>query len=604
MTHENAEREMESMPRFSDLNISAELKQGVKELGYITPTDFQKGVFDNFQNGKNVLGEGQSNYGKSLAFSLPILAKVDPKNAQIQALIICESSLLSELCAKECRALGRHLGINVSTVVPKQNETLPQILVLSVDDVTKIDTGLFYPSLHTVFFDGLSIDNAKKVIRHMAEVIKKGIQVLVFGHDTVSAFRNNANDLIDSAILISNNDQPKISLPAKHIYVQPKEAETKPSALLSALEVIKPKTALVTCNETQECELLARYLARYGYRTKSINDENRHDVSDSLREIINGSLDILVCPNSLLSHQSLEQVAYMFNYDMFDRPQSYEQVTQFNKQAPGLQRCIVNLLTSRELGFLGPIKAQCLIDFKEIPLPSEEEVMDLCATRIRDALNKEASEVELLQFEILAQKIFSDKSAQPALALLLRNHFFKAFAKSPKAETHEGREYKDRRGMRSFSDRRRPDRKEREPFESPSTSNEASAPRDANTERSVMDVPEGITRLYVTLGRRDGLYDLASLAQYLSEQSGVDLGHFSGSGMIRDTSAHIEVDSDVADEIIAAIHETVRPQSSSESSNQPNQEDALVICERAKQAVKRHFRRPPGRRKPHFQRRS
>ena len=42
--------------------------------------------------------------------------------------------------------------------------------------------------------------------------------------------------------------------------------------------------------------------------------------------------------------------------------------------------------------------------------------------------------------------------------------------------------------------------------------------------------------------------DLASLAQYLSESSSVDLGHFSGSGMVRDTSAHIEVDEDVAEQ--------------------------------------------------------
>ena len=69
----------------------------------------------------------------------------------------------------------------------------------------------------------------------------------------------------------------------------------------------------------------------------------------------------------------------MVNYDMFDRPQTYEQVTQFTKQAPGLTRCIVNIITNRELGLLGPIKAQCQIEMSEIALPSEDEVLDLCA---------------------------------------------------------------------------------------------------------------------------------------------------------------------------------------------------------------------------------
>src|SRR5690606_5171757 len=162
-------------------------------------------------------------------------------------------------------------------------------------------------------------------------------------------------------------DQPKTAIPAKHLYVQAKEAEPKPRALLGALEILKPKMALITCNESQECDLLSRYLSRYGYKTTVISEENnRHNLADALRDSLSGSLNVVICQNSLLTGTSLEQIPYMFNYDMFDRPQSYEHSTQFNKQALGLQRCIVNLLTSRELGSLGPIKAQCLIDFSEL----------------------------------------------------------------------------------------------------------------------------------------------------------------------------------------------------------------------------------------------
>lgn len=618
MTHEGAHHEADkSFLRFCDLAISSNLKKGIKELGYTAPTAFQKGVFENFQNGKNVVGEGQSNYGKSLAFSLPILAKIAPDHRALQALVICENNLLADLCAKECRALGRHEQIVVSNQV--HGDELPHVAVVAVDDLLKADIDLLLRDLHTIFFDGMSATNAKSALDFLLPALNGKVQFLIFGKDTVKAFETLENNVIDDAVFINNNDQPKITLPAKHIYHQAKDAEPKPRALLAVLEIHRPKNALITCTESQECDLLARYLARYGYRCIIVSEENnRHGIANALRELGNGSADVVICQSSLLIDVSLENVAFMVNYDMFDRPSSYEHATQFNKQADGLTRTIVNLLSSRELGYLAPIKAQCLIEFTEMPLPPADEVMDMCAVRIRDALNHEASAIELAQFESLADKIFADENAGPARSLLLRNHLLglttrKRMDSEPR-EPREPRDFRDRRSSRQGNDRRRDrrdqdgspreaakPREEREPRES----REPREPRDINrnddddSSRSTSGTEEGITRLYVTLGRRDGLHDLASLAQYLSDKSGVDLGHFSGSGMIRDNSAHIEVDDDVAETLINALHNSPKP---TPSVNE-NGEEALVVCERARQTSSPRQNRRPMRRRSNFQRR-
>jgi ATP-dependent RNA helicase DeaD len=626
MTHESAAEMGKAFQRFSDLNISSELKKGIKELGYVTPTDFQNGVFINVQNGRNVAGEGQSSYGKSLAFALPILAKLVTEPRNLQALIICETALLADLAVKEYRALSRHLGITVGQSAIVDAEAPPHLVVLSVDELAKFDFARFSDSLHLMFFDGLSTKNAEAALLRVSPYLTAHVQVLLFGDMTVTVFKNNAKDVVDNAAFISNNDQPKIATPAKHVYLQAKEAEPKPRALLAALEILKPKSALVTCSESSECDLLARYLSRYGYRTRIVSEDNRQNLADILKDMQPDRFEVVICQTSLLSGVSLEHVAYMFNYDMFDRPQVYEQSTQFFKQAPGLTRHIVNILTSRELGLLGPIKAQCQIDFSEIPLPKEDEIMDLAATRIRQALLKDASEIELSQFSVLAKKIVEDPEAELIIPLLLRNYFLRL--EKPRSE-NEGRDSRDKdrpRGGRSTYDRRRPERGERSDRGERSERHERSErserserneqpdrpserhPRDRDlgpgreekdaedhSPRSLGGSDEGITRLYITLGRKDGLFDLASLAQYLSDKSGVDLGHFSGSGMIRDTSAHIEVDDDVAEDIIKALHHSPRPaQEGMENPEEPN----LVICEKARQTAPRHNRRPMQRRRP------
>lgn len=571
MTEISANIEAKNSPQlFSDLCISKELKQGIEELGYKAPTNFQRGVFDTFCLGKNLVGEG-NNYGKSLAFSLPILSKIDPNKPEVQALIVCESLLQSEICIKECKALGRHLNIEVGNAQSLLNGAPVQIAALALPDLSRVDLKIL-ASLAIVFFDGLSKVCAEKALSLMPDLSK--LQILIFGQDTLNAFKEHAANLIDDAVFISNQDQPRIAMPAKHIFHQPKEAEPKPRALLAALETHHPKNALITCNDGQEAELLAKYLARYGYKTAIAEDRN---FSSQLRSMLSGSIDVLLCQSSSVDGQTLENVPFMINYDMFDRPQSYESTTQFNKQAPGLERTIVNILTNRELGFLGPIKAQCLIEFSEMPLPSDEEVLDLSAERILQGLKNEASFVELGQFEPLASKILASKGAVLALSLLLKNHF----SKKPVEADNRERRYNNRepRQPRERDDRPR--------------SHDDSRPA---PERS--ETPSGTSRLYITLGRQDKFNDLASLAQHLSEKSGVDLGHFSGGGMIRDNSAHIEVDDDVAETIIAALNGSPRPNADEAAGEVSN-----VVCERARQAQRPSYRRPPQRRRPNFQRR-
>src|SRR5690606_9331521 len=141
-------------------NLSQELTKGVKELDYITPTTFQTDVFNCFKQGKNIVGTSDSNYGKTLAFCLPILAKVSSQIKELQAIIVTESVLQSELCLKECRALSRYLGLNVANTL-KSND-VAQIVILPAEELFHSDISSFVAEQKTIFFDGLSKENAER----------------------------------------------------------------------------------------------------------------------------------------------------------------------------------------------------------------------------------------------------------------------------------------------------------------------------------------------------------------------------------------------------------------------------------------------------------
>ncbi len=109
-------------------------------------------MFEHFRKGQNVACLGQSNYGKSLAYNLPILAKVDPQLMALQALIICDSSTQADITAKECRALGRHVGISIGSSPGTASSAWPQILVCTATSIDSSFASIIKEqSLHTIF---------------------------------------------------------------------------------------------------------------------------------------------------------------------------------------------------------------------------------------------------------------------------------------------------------------------------------------------------------------------------------------------------------------------------------------------------------------------
>ncbi|HXW53824.1 MAG TPA: DEAD/DEAH box helicase, partial [Myxococcota bacterium] len=275
MTRTSAHVETDSVAKFSDLPISSELKKGITELGYVSPTAFQLSIFESFVEGRNVIGQGQSSYGKSLAFFLPILVKAAKEEENGLAVVVCEGNAQVELTTRELKALGRYLNISITN---DSNQVLErpdskQIVVITAEDFLKTAVDVLTQT-HTVFLDNLTKENATVVVKHLNELASFHGQLLIFGADTLAALTEHGKALMGDAVFINNSDQPKIALPTKHVFHQVKEDEPKPRALLAVMEFYRPKFALITCSESQECDLLARYLSRYGFRIKTVSEDN------------------------------------------------------------------------------------------------------------------------------------------------------------------------------------------------------------------------------------------------------------------------------------------------------------------------------------------
>ena len=95
-----------NVTKFEDLPISDEIKRSIAEMGFEEPSPIQAQSIPVILSGKDVIGQAQTGTGKTAAFGIPILEKVDPKNKHLQAIVLCPTRELAIQVSKEIRKLG------------------------------------------------------------------------------------------------------------------------------------------------------------------------------------------------------------------------------------------------------------------------------------------------------------------------------------------------------------------------------------------------------------------------------------------------------------------------------------------------------------------
>ena len=101
---------------FEDFNLRPELAQAITTLGYTQPTPIQAGIIPLMQEGHDVTGQAQTGTGKTAAFALPILNRIDPEQFLPQALVVAPTRELALQVTEMILSLGQFMGVRVLTV--------------------------------------------------------------------------------------------------------------------------------------------------------------------------------------------------------------------------------------------------------------------------------------------------------------------------------------------------------------------------------------------------------------------------------------------------------------------------------------------------------
>lgn len=316
--------------RFEDLDINQNIKKAIAEMGFEEPSPIQAKSIPVILEGKDVIGQAQTGTGKTAAFSIPILEKIDPNDRSLQAIVLCPTRELAIQVSQEIRKLAKYMqGI----------KTLPIYGGQPIDRQIKALKGGVQVIIGT---PGRTIDHIKrKTIKPenvKMVVLDEADEMLDMGfREDIETILENVPEERQTTFFSATMPKAILELTKKyqnepeHIKVVRKELtvenikqyyiETRSSNKIEVLsrliDVYNPKLSVVFCNTKKGADELVGELQGRGYFADALHGDlkqvQRDIVMDKFR---NGTIDILVATDVAARGIDVDDVECVFNFDL------------------------------------------------------------------------------------------------------------------------------------------------------------------------------------------------------------------------------------------------------------------------------------------------
>lgn len=553
---------------FEDFDLPEALQRGLKRLGYNQPTRVQTAVFKSITGGADLVVQSHTGSGKTTAFGLPVLSKLDPDLPKVQAVCLAPTRELALQVATELGRLSHDSGVVVAPIyggasIRGQIDALKHGVHFVVGTPGRVLDLMGRGALSLKEVQFAVLDEADEMlsmgfwedVTDILSKMPKSRQTALFSATLPDAIQRAARTYLKDPQRVELSGDGIAAKSVRHLYHEQNEDWAKPRNLLYLLEYHKPTSAIIFCNRRDETELVSKYLRRFGYRTVPLNgDMSQKEREKALSKVRNNELDLLVSTDIAARGIDISHLPHVFNYDLPDFDEVY--VHRCGRTGRiGRKGTAVSLVRGRYMSNLSNLQKNFQLEMNKIELPSEQEILWMQANRLAEQILEDANGVETSQYREVAQELLARGDSAEVLAYLLKSHYGRAQQKaaapavSPKGDRQEST---------------RPPREKKPKQEAPE------------------DSP--FSNLYVSLGRDNGLNELTDLMNALAELAEVDPANFTGAGNLRDHSSHIEVDKEIAEKVKEAVNGQAYPEN---LSSDKLEEGAAMVCD---------FARPPRRR--------
>lgn len=390
--------------RFEELGLCPEIMKAIKNMGFEEASPIQAKAIPVMRTGKDIIGQAQTGTGKTAAFGIPLLEKIDPKNKKLQAVVLCPTRELAIQVAEEIRNLAKYMhAIKVLPIYGGQ-EIVKQIRSLKSGTQLIIGTPgrvmdhmrrktIKMEDVHTVVLDEAD-EMLNMGFREDIETILEGVpedrQTVLFSATMPQAILDITKKFQKDAQLVKVTKK-ELTVPNIEQYYYEVRPKNKEEVLARLLDIYTPKLSVVFCNTKRQVDLLVNGLLGRGYFAAGLHGDLKQAQRDRVMQgFRSGKTDILVATDVAARGIDVDEVEAVFNYDLPQDDEYYVHRIGRTGRA-GREGRSFSVVSGKEVYKLKEIQRYCKTKIYAQKVPS---LNDVATTKMDNILSEIDSVIE------------------------------------------------------------------------------------------------------------------------------------------------------------------------------------------------------------------
>lgn len=373
--------------KFDELQVDERILRAVEDMGFEETSPIQAQAIPVIMEGRDVVGQAQTGTGKTAAYSIPVLEKINPDLKKLQAVILCPTRELAVQVAEEIRRLAKYMSdIRVLPVyggqeIVKQIKSLKSGVQIVVGTPGRV---MDHMRRKTVKFDDVSmvvLDEADEMLdmgfREDMETILKETpdtrQTVMFSATMPKAIMEIARNFQKDAEIIK---VVRKELTVKNIeqYYYEVRPKNKNELLCRLIDIYNPRLSVVFCNTKRQVDELISELKGRGYFADGIHGDMKQAQRDRvMADFRSGKTEILIATDVAARGIDVDDVDVVFNYDLPQDEEYYVHRIGRTGRA-GREGVALSFVSGREAYKLKDIERYCKTKIKAKPVPSMDDV--------------------------------------------------------------------------------------------------------------------------------------------------------------------------------------------------------------------------------------
>ena len=485
--------------RFEEMGLSEEIQKAVRYMGFEEASPIQAKAIPAMISGIDLIGQAQTGTGKTAAFGIPLLEKVDPKLKKLQAIVLCPTRELAIQVADEIRNLSRYMhGIKVLPIyggqdIVKQIRSLKSGTQIVIGTPGRVMDHMRRKTMKLDFVHTVVLDEADEMlnmgftdsINAILEKVPEDRNTLMFSATMSPEISRIAKKYLHDAKEITIGTKNEGSKNVNHIaYLV--HAKDKYAALKRIADYYPQIYGIIFCRTRKETQEIADKLIQDGYNADSLHGE----LSQAQRDLVmqkfrQRHLQLLVATDVAARGLDVNDLTHVINYGLPDDIESYTHRSGRTGRAgkTGISIAIINL---REKGKMREIERIINKKFIMGEMPSGKQICEQQLIKLIDDIEKvKVNDEEIESFlPGIYRKLewLSKEDLIKRVVSMEFNRFLEYYSNAPEIEIPSTNDRRSERGSKERKD------------------------HGSAREKTERKAEKGYTRLFLNVGKTDGFY--------------------------------------------------------------------------------------------------